>query len=165
MSEGCSPHHYFSLSFQPDCLTLPLFYSALFFHHHLSPKSLPSLLCHLLETYPFPLAPFLINPLYYFLKCLLWLPLFHRLAFACAFATPPQLPTMETLLSKIPLCLLYTTTVQQHCLSQPCSCSVWSGCAATAIPVLASSAQDRRIVPGKAAPVLQHLLLWHLETG
>lgn len=82
MSEGCSPHHYFSLSFQPDCthalfLTPPLFYSALFFHHHLSPKSLLSLLCYLLETYPFPLAPFLINPLHYFLKDLLCLHLFH----------------------------------------------------------------------------------------
>lgn len=152
MSEGCSPHHYFSLSFQPDCvhtlfLTPPLFYSALFFHHHLSPKSLPSPLCHLLETYPFSLALFLINPFHYFLKYLLCLPLFHCLALAHAFPTPPQLPTVETLLTKVtaPLCLLYTTTVQQHCLSQPCWCPLGALCgqAVHPLPSLCWQAQLR----------------------
>lgn len=37
---------------------------------------------------------------------------------------------METPLTEVavPLCLLYTTTVQQHSLSQPCSCSLGALC-------------------------------------
>lgn len=71
-------------------------------------------------------------------------PLSPSFPLACAFATPPQLPTLETLLTKItvPLCLLYTTAVQQLCLPQPCWCPLGALCAPTATPVL--PAQLRR---------------------